>query len=259
MLVQTWRSGSRLPSGARHPRPHRLTGGIMLRGTDSSNPSPSSGESSTKSAPVQLATACSLRWHRSISRPAKRFSAALRYQTSGACPARSPHARRARDRPAYASSHIREIPPDCGRSSTRINRQGWLSRTDGARQTSSSNFATEPCGSGSGETGAHHAARLATRAAGRGKRHRMQARTAPRSRFNSHHNTAPDDQLQLGSRRTAERHRRARLGLYRGRCPSSNQDGGARSDRRAFGRSLPLQSDREPRCAEFGLGDRRGQ
>src|ERR1700730_15220537 len=45
MLVQTWRSGSRLPSGARHPRPHRLTGGIMLRGADESNPFPSSGGS----------------------------------------------------------------------------------------------------------------------------------------------------------------------------------------------------------------------
>jgi hypothetical protein len=59
-----------------------------------------------------------------------------------------------------------------------------------------------------GEIGAHHAARLATRATGRGKRHRMQARTASRSRFNSDHNTAPDDQTQLRSRRVAERHRR---------------------------------------------------
>src|SRR3984893_9263972 len=60
-----------------------------------------------------------------------------------------------------------------------------------------------------GETGAHHAARLATRATGRGKRHRMQARTASRSRFNSYHNTAPDDQPQLGLRSTTERHIRA--------------------------------------------------
>src|SRR5437588_1941344 len=31
----------------RHPRPHRLTGRMMLRGTASSNPAPSSGESRT--------------------------------------------------------------------------------------------------------------------------------------------------------------------------------------------------------------------
>src|SRR6266478_4714239 len=65
-----------------------------------------------------------------------------------------------------------------------------------------------------GETGAHHAARLATRATGRGKRHRMQARTASRSRFNGDHNTASHNKLHTGRGSTAERHRRAGLGFH---------------------------------------------
>ena len=44
-----------------------------------------------------------------------------------------------------------------------------------------------------GETGVHHAARLVTRATGRGKRHRMQARTASRLRSNGYqHNQGVD-------------------------------------------------------------------
>jgi hypothetical protein len=144
------------------------------------------------------------RWQGASSSPAS-FSRAYCAARSGSCPASAS---------ALQVSKFRRTAARRDGSSTRTNRQGWLNPTDGARQTSSSNFSTEPCGSGSGQTGAHHAARLATRAAGRGKRHRMQARTASRSRFNSYHNTAPDDQLHTGLGSAAERHRGAGFGFH---------------------------------------------
>src|SRR5580692_6908842 len=57
---------------------------------------------------------------------------------------------------------------------------------------------SSPGVAGRGETGAHHDARLTTRATERGKRRRMLARTASRSRFKGYHNKALNDQPHIG-------------------------------------------------------------
>ena len=167
-------------------------------------------------------------WPRAVSRSAK----TARWQGASSSPAsfsRAYCAARSGAWPASASAlqtaKLRRTAARRSGSSTRINRQGWLSPTDGARQTSSSSFSTSPVVADRGETGAHHAARLATRATWRGRRRRMQVRAALRSRFTSYHNTAPDaytkEQLIQALRVNARvRHAgaSAMLGVER-RCP----------------------------------------
>ena len=80
------------------------------------------------------------RWQGASSSPAS-FSRAYCAARSGSCPASAS---------ALQVSKFRRTAARRSGSSTRINRQGWLSPTDGARQASSSTFSIEPCGSGSG-------------------------------------------------------------------------------------------------------------
>jgi hypothetical protein len=80
------------------------------------------------------------RWQGASSSPAS-FSGAYCAARSGSCPASAS---------ALQVSKLRRTAARRSGSSTRINRQGWLSPTDGARQASSSTFSIEPCGSGSG-------------------------------------------------------------------------------------------------------------
>ena len=80
------------------------------------------------------------RWHGASSSPAS-FSRAYWAARSSSCPASAC---------ALQVSKLRRTAARRSGSSTKTNRHGWLSPTDGARQARSSSFSIEPFRSGSG-------------------------------------------------------------------------------------------------------------
>jgi hypothetical protein len=132
---QGWR-----PIPCRSPQPEQPATGYGPRRPLNTRSSRASFDAPGRGPRAVSRSAKTARWQGASSSPAS-FSRAYCATRSGSCPASAS---------ALQVSKLRRIAARRSGSSTRINRQGWLSPTDGARQASSSTFSIEPCGSGSG-------------------------------------------------------------------------------------------------------------